>query len=475
MLRKKQIISIVITVLFALVACNNTEVSDVVVEVENNNQVDELIEGQTSVTNEANSNQSTSSFQDNDLLLTPEAAVTNNNIGGELGSWESRCGSQEIVNAYEATIPFRLLVGLSGSEDKLIEKDLSIGTLDIGREEETYLSPDGQWLSIRGTQGTINNLEPKISLFSGITGEETIFVWSGDWIEPLLVNPWFTDEYIRLFRLDDANKDPYEVLVSNQGEEIPLIWDNLPNINTDEQYLNAKVSTTLSHVLYRTSPRLVVIEESPTTFSNLVLWDLSANKMIWESPDTIHPDLTAPQIAWSPNGEYVVFTATPLVDNPLVQDELYLLSLEGELVKLTNFVPQYDNYFFTDLVWSPDSRKILFTFLDTTKVNSDERFRFPLVYDLTTNSIWDFCLTTEYEAENPWSPDNKLIGFISAVNDEQRKLLIIDVTSGDILILSYDICTIGDCEPSDKFGLTEVIGWLPDNFTLLNDGIALDK
>jgi Tol biopolymer transport system component len=235
-------------------------------------------------------------------------------------------------------------------------------------------------------------------------------------------------------------------LITPEGEQISLSGANLPSL-----------SQTLFQTNIWESPDYLIYRTQSTT---IALWDIKNENLVWESEKDHYIDTS--EFVWSPDGKYVAFLGSPLEGNNSGLLEVFILSTEGQLYQKTEFNEFFDDYNLLAFKWSLDSDKLLFILQDNENVTNNGWSGYQyhlLMLDLSSDSIYRFCVSG-YDAIEPWSPDSSTIAFIGTV-DNQSKLMFLNVDNGDVLIAPYDICTSGNCEPSDEFGLTGVLGWIP--------------
>ena len=130
---------------------------------------------------------------------------------------------------------------------------------------------------------------------------------------------------------------------------------------------------------------------------------------------------------WSLDGKWLAYIATTNQENSY-QDEIFLLSAEGETRQLTHFS---DNYTFTKIYfpsWSLDGRYIAFWVMNSNEEDSFESTHLAVV-DTMTGSVKDFCSRGDfgYGLMRPvWSPDNQfvLVQMDNLGNGEHLELII---------------------------------------------------
>lgn len=120
-------------------------------------------------------------------------------------------------------------------------------------------------------------------------------------------------------------------------------------------------------------------------------------------------------VTWSPDGNFIAYVA----DNT-GEDEIYIVRQDGseQPVKLTSNADTYKY----GMVWSPDSKKLLW---------SDKNLRLQFV-DVQSKSVTvvDQAKTWEF-TEFSWSPDSKWIAYSRPDRTAQTMIFLYEISSGD--------------------------------------------
>lgn len=119
-------------------------------------------------------------------------------------------------------------------------------------------------------------------------------------------------------------------------------------------------------------------------------------------------------VAWSPDGKYIAY-----ISDQSGEDEIYICPQDGsgEAVQVTKNGDTY-KYF---MVWSPDSKKILW---------ADKELRLNYV-DIGTKAITTVDKATSWEfTEYCWSPDSKYIAYSFPDRRTTQRIKIVEVAGG---------------------------------------------
>lgn len=364
--------------------------------------------------------------------------------------WESRCGSITQVNTSITNLSGHLVVYLAGSTYKVIQPDWSVYDLNISTDFDLYVSPNGQWLSY--WQKTLNNSQHQPNSIEFVSFAKDLHYsvdWQDTWILPVL-SPWFSSDYMNL--LSKQSEDVVDrILLSPENNLLVFDWSQLPDITLEKPHIHTWLSPSLNYLAYQTNTHNV----DGTYIANLVLWDVQTNRKIWESPDNLFIDFNT--IVWSPNSNMIAFTGRQF-DSHTWSFDLFVLSVDGSLMRQTEFDQWIDDYILTNFKWSLNSEYLLFI-LGNRTVQLDGPYRHPLILDVNSGKLFDYCIEAGYEATEPWSPDSSTLAFIGTVGGKEH-LLIVDINKGNIYVAPFDVCSTSQCEPLDSLDLTGIRGWL---------------
>jgi len=170
---------------------------------------------------------------------------------------------------------------------------------------------------------------------------------------------------------------------------------------------------------------------------SMVLWDLEAEQIVATDPpvkikaNLFHIPLSRPK--WSPDNVQVVF-AYPVSEESPLEQELYSLSRDGVLSRLTYLNEYYSQVEIKHFSWSPDGRYIAFFFEDLSEPDPVEQFA---VLDITTLEIKGYCNVSGKASASPdpvWSPYGNMVLVSQVENETTQNTILIDIVH-DVAVL----------------------------------------
>jgi Tol biopolymer transport system component len=128
---------------------------------------------------------------------------------------------------------------------------------------------------------------------------------------------------------------------------------------------------------------------------------------------------------WSPDGRRLAFEAFFYGRVP----ELYLVNADGSgLMQITNMSSNVPEFIFGEMVWSPDQKWLALTLLD----KEDPNIRHLYLFSLDDKELIDMNVSWDNTEWPVWSPDSNEIAFTSNINDGQKYLFAISITTRKI-------------------------------------------
>jgi WD40 repeat protein len=161
--------------------------------------------------------------------------------------------------------------------------------------------------------------------------------------------------------------------------------------------------------------------------TNLILWDLEQEKLLATINEQLHIPFDMPQ--WTTDGEQVLFDYAVSQDENQ-QEELFSLSRDGELRRLTYLSDYYARMGISEFSISPDNQQVAFFFRDFSESQPADQFT---VLDLATLEVTNFCnLTGKTRGFGAiiWAPDGQRLLILRTDGDKKWETILIDLTGG---------------------------------------------
>jgi hypothetical protein len=320
------------------------------------------------------------------------------------------------------------------TEDKVFiteEDNETLGFADV--------SPDGKWMNYYKITRDQPSPQGKITswLLYIVTSDGEVYKtipWEDEWV----CSDWFDNEHL-IIDLDGEPLRPVLILnpFTGEQEEYPPDYPDIDTIVPYDWELHP-----FSLTVYDPSRMRVVYPSWYEEFLKVsyVIWDLQSDQMVAELP---FPAIHSYPPRWAPDGEYFIVANLPLEylhvefgpDVPLPNDEFYLISRDGEVLQLTNFVDTLKQkvsiYHYR---WSPDGRYVAF-WLDmnllTDLYTADGELA---VLDINTQEVTLYCIRGEFKTgggELPvWSPNSQQILVKSVTEEGEALVVFVDIVEG---------------------------------------------
>jgi Tol biopolymer transport system component len=183
----------------------------------------------------------------------------------------------------------------------------------------------------------------------------------------------------------------------------------------------------------------------------IVLWDMSNNKEIVNLPGMTGYSRTP---KWSPDGSSFVINSTLSVSDPKHKSphpeligkdqELFRISREGRIERLTDFTSLYETVRFDFSSWSPDGRYVAFWV--QTEPNETVPGESLAVWDSQTGQVTNYCIQGGWGVVYApvWSPDSRriVVGGMDG-SSEDIQVFLIDMEQGYAVPIAEGLIPMG--------------------------------
>jgi WD40 repeat protein len=274
----------------------------------------------------------------------------------------------------------------------------------LGRDDEILrafsVSPDSRWLAYTSSR-TKENWTDRLVIM-GVDGQpvKDRLISTREWV---YMDGWLDNQNLIFEKYDPVNWSryggPLSTIIYNaftsQQEEIKPGYPGMLNSGLriwGWPYTQTVYDPTLSLVAY------------PLNDWAIILWDRENNKEIARFPktsDTVFDTIPV----WSPDGRLMLIINPPASESI---GEIYSVSADGIVTRLTYFANSPSNILPKFLRWSPDMKSVAFWLVE----NEVPRL---VVLDLKTKFVTNYCLEGMESHKNMsgllaapiWSPDSK--------------------------------------------------------------------
>jgi hypothetical protein len=312
-------------------------------------------------------------------------------------------------------------VGIYSGTIILIEYQTSTYLLDLatgdmrpllGEDKENSfaetVSPDREWLAYK-------MLDPAqivvISLMDGYTPFR--IPWEENWFR---LEGWLNNQNL-LVSLDGGS-----AIVINPFSDEHSLFSQLPDYDGSPGGWYKQYNPQLTRVVY---PRYPDINGNYIALFNLQTLETITTIQSYAGvgPYGVKP-------VWSPSGDEFIMS---LFQKDRNQDdtnywytELYRISQDGEQHRITNLREHYTEYLFvSEYQWSPDESQVAFWLRFTWEGQSKVQLA---VIDMETYQVTNYCIDDRWgtSRELVWSPDSRKI-IVNARYNEEPAVLLLDL------------------------------------------------
>jgi len=314
-----------------------------------------------------------------DLAIIPQSAAT----ATVVGAVETNCALVLSEPPMGWNLPGSLIIGNDRFD---VNSGEFLGTV-YPNASYVRTSPDGKWITAIVeiayhakydiVTRPVNALEP-----------EYRFSYEGEYF----TIQWVNSQTLLLRIYNQAIADGYQlVLFSPFTNEYQLLPTTYPDLQEDEN-VEIQVSPDQKHLIY------VAYEHNPNTpwFLSNVLWSLETKKQV-----KVFDQAATGYVRWSPNGKYLAFNEWEMGASKLVPLRLVVTDGLGE-----EFASYADPDGIVDYAWSPDSKKVGFTYHNSVGQRDD---RFLGFWDIETGMVIKSCLPVDACGKLLWSSDSRYL------------------------------------------------------------------
>ena len=295
------------------------------------------------------------------------------------------------------------------------------------------VSPNGKWLAYLAYVHWTPS-DSRLMIISADGKVAKTFHWKDDWRD---IIGWLDNKNLLIGRIGDPL---FTLIVLNPftGDQIELLPD-YPDIYTlypfpdwgNYAVNNTVYDPTLSFVVYP-SYDAIVLRNIKTS------QDLTLIPKGW---------MYGPAPKWSPDGSQVIIasqitTTISVSDTYIRREEIFSLSKEGEVHRLTHLTNHYSMVTIGQLSWSPNGRYIAFWLYGELNLFLIDHLA---VLDTVTGIVTDYCLhgSVEGSRDPKWSPDSQQLVIDFHEYYDTHHAIMVDIVKGFAVEIANDLSPMG--------------------------------
>jgi len=289
---------------------------------------------------------------------------------------------------------------------------------------------------------------------SGVT--QFSIPWEGGWN---FISSWLDNQrlliniHADLSDGDPAAKEFSTFLAANTftGEK-KLLQPDFPNIYSHHMF--PAWDGFGSTVYNATLDRVVYLKEDVADGSfHYILWDINGQRSLADFKVFVNGQ-DIPH--WSPDGEKfaIAFSLVDDSSNKWLVSNLYTVSRDGDVVKITDLSKYYSWFYIGQHSWSPDGRYIAFWFSEWTEppqisglsdLNANQHLA---IVDTKNNDLSIYCISGKSQSNGivpppVWSPDGHQILIETPLPDEYSQVLLLDLNRNVFTVIGKDLTPVG--------------------------------
>ncbi len=318
---------------------------------------------------------------------------------------------------------------------------------------DLVVSPNGKLMAYERYGKETNTLINTLIVEDAVGVRQSSIPWKKEWD---YIADWLNNENLLIGTTPESDKSTTGMsstfIVFNPfSGESQILKPDFPNI-----YINDSIAANWSGwretVYNQNLDRVVYLQGGPAGDGafHYILRDLS-QQINLRSFKTIGGTSAIPR--WSLDGNEFVFSnsQTEDIQAEWPSYELYSVSRNGKVTRLTDLTKYYPWVYIEDYSWSPDGKYVAFWFSWWSDENRDWRLqgqRYLAVVDAENSEVTNYCIAGK-PANNGrvrppvWSPDGKQIAVESVSAEGKSQVVLIDLAQQSAIQIGEDMTPIG--------------------------------
>ena len=288
----------------------------------------------------------------------------------------------------------------------------------------TGTSSDNKWLAY-------TLIDPALLIIETFNDEkESISIpWEVEWSKEV----WLNKQSLQIF-LDDGSI----IMLNPFSGERQSLFSDFPEyaepIGVGADWWPAQYNSTLTRAVY---PRYPAGDGK-----HIALWNLQTNKTIANFQSYVGVGPFGVKPVWSPSGNEFVMSLYQVDEDDQFYTELYRISADGDLLKITNLRAYYPEFLsIREYQWSPDGSQIAFWLRYSLDDMDKEQLA---VLDMETFKVTNYCIDDRWgtSRELIWSPNGRQL-IVNGRLKEEPTVLLLDLDNRDIYQIAGDLRAVG--------------------------------
>lgn len=302
------------------------------------------------------------------------------------------------------------------------------------------ISPDKNWLAYSQAQRGTGSEEFVVQSLDGVKK----FATEVDDQKVQTIAYWLNNDVLLLW--NHAPSQPLDTIdfynpFTEEQEVMPMDYPGILPFDDDAWDFSWPSITiyapTLDHLVYLKNTKE---EEYIPNDATLVLWDRKAQLPIKEVDNfgyaSVYP-------LWKADGSGLIFVkANPGNPPETFMDEIFYLSVEGDLKQLTNLAHDFQNVVIFSYQWSPDEQYLAFE-MEADLSRGQTPTSHLMILEMNTIQIVDTCLDPYQFTNLVWSPDGRYLAYSEQLADENTQAVVIDLETKEGFALEQNLLPVG--------------------------------
>jgi hypothetical protein len=347
------------------------------------------------------------------------------------------CSDVYPYNPQTFTLPGKLILYAGYKDNYMIdlrsEKKIPFSPDSEALTSEFSVSHDGKWLAFSETIGVDHGTQ-KLVVESADRKERLTFPM--DYQEWQSIAYWITNDMLVLW--DHASPLDHVILFNPFTGKKQKMDNNLPDILPEDLY-GWDFSWPSITIFSPSLDQVVYLKSSPSGYklgeATLALWNIKKQETVAEIAGF---GFTQEHPWWNLQGNKLIYVKSiPGIAPPIEQDEIFLLSSDGNNQQLTRLKDYYEFASIESYQWSPNEEYVAFQVVAKSPEEPQGKSRL-LILNMSNLQVTDLCFSPKQRAPIVWSPDGQYLSFVEQSLNEGTETLVVDIQNKVAYLIDQD-------------------------------------